>query len=58
MACSGCERRRQKMRAAYNAVKQGYVSARKSYAAQALNLEHRSDVSKMENVIDLREKQA
>lgn len=54
MPCSGCARRRQKIAAAYKAVKQGFVSAKKTYAAQAVNLPDDRNV----NIIDIRENKA
>lgn len=56
MACSGCVRRRAKIIAAYTAVKQGFVSAKKSYAAQAVNFEQRIPNGSVEvkNVVDIR----
>lgn len=60
MPCAGCAKRRAKMMAAYAAVKQGIVSAKKTYAAQAVNmekLESRPD-DEMQGIIDIRKKQA
>lgn len=56
MACQGCARRRAKIVAAYNAVKQGFVSAKKSYAAQAVNREQGipDKAIELKNVVDIR----
>lgn len=54
MPCSGCARRRAKIALAYKAMKQGIVSAKKTYAAQAVNLQNDGTV----NIIDIREKKA
>ena len=60
MPCSGCARRRAKMLAAYNAVKAGFVSAKKSYAAEAFSgaKSQPRSIGEMQNVTDIREKQA
>jgi len=48
------------MLAAYNAVKAGFVSAKKSYAAEAFSgaKSQPRSIGEMQNVTDIREKQA